>query len=108
MRDYRLYLDDILSSISKINKYTKGISADKFRDNSLIADAVIRNLEIIGESAKKIPDTVKTTYPNIEWKKISGMRDILIHEYFGIDYDILWDIVKKELPALKKHLKRKK
>ena len=106
MRDYKLYCSDILASISKIQKYTRGFTLEKFRNNTLVSDAVIRNLEIIGESAKKLPDAVKSSHPDIEWKKIAGMRDILIHEYFGVDYEIVWDIVKEKLPELKKSLKK--
>lgn len=105
MRDYRLYLEDILEAIKNIEKYTKGINAKKLKDNSLIRDAVIRNLEIIGEAVKHIPLTLKKKHPLIEWKKISGLRDILAHEYFGVDLGILWDIISNKLPALKKETK---
>ncbi|MFH1782961.1 MAG: DUF86 domain-containing protein [Candidatus Omnitrophota bacterium] len=101
MRDYKLYLDDILQAIEKIEKYTKGLDAVKLKAQDLIVDGVVRNLEIIGEAAKNIPQDLKKKHPDIEWRKIAGLRDILAHEYFGIDLEILWDIVKNKLPELK-------
>ncbi|MFH1442117.1 MAG: DUF86 domain-containing protein [Candidatus Omnitrophota bacterium] len=102
MRDYKLYLDDIVIAIKKIEKYSRNLSLQRLKKESLIIDGIARNLEIIGEAAKNIPHTVKENYPDIEWKKIAGLRDILAHEYFGIDIDVLWDIVKNKLPDLKK------
>ncbi len=106
MRDYRLYLDDILIAIKKIEKYTKNLSLEKLKKNTLIVDAVVRNLEIIGEAVKNIPSHIKDKYPDVEWKKISGLRDILAHEYFGIDLEILWDIIKNKLPGFKTEISR--
>ena len=102
MRDYKLYLDDILKSIKKIEKYTKGVSLIQLKKKDLVVDGVARNLEIIGEAAKNIPADIKNKYPDVEWKKIAGLRDILAHEYFGIDIEVMWDIVKNKLPELKK------
>lgn len=101
MRDYKLYLDDILKSIKKIEKYTKGVSLIQLKKKDLVVDGVARNLEIIGEAAKNISADIKNKYPDVEWKKIAGLRDILAHEYFGIDIDVMWDIVKNKLPDLK-------
>lgn len=101
MRDYKLYLDDILQAIEKIEKYTKGLTVEKLKKEDLVVDGVVRNLEIIGEAAKNIPVDIKKKHSDIEWKKITGLRDILAHEYFGIDLEILWDIVKNKLPELK-------
>jgi len=100
-RDYRAYLEDILDSIRKIEKYTKGLTFGKLRENELILDGVVRNLEIIGEAVKEIPNEVKNKKPSVEWKKIAGLRDILIHGYFGIDVEIVWDIIKNKIPNLK-------
>ena len=102
MRDYKLYLEDIQSSVQKIEKFTKGLTLQKFQRDALVMDAVIRNLEVIGEASKNIPDKFKTKYPDIEWKKITALRNILAHEYFGVDHEILWDIVASKLPELKK------
>jgi len=93
-KDYKVYLEDIMQAITKIEKYTKNLTFTKFRKNELVIDAVVRNLEIIGEAAKRIPNQVKEKAPDIEWKKITGLRDILIHEYFGVDIEIIWDIIK--------------
>lgn len=101
----KVYFEDIADSIEKIESYTEGMSFEKFSKNKMMADAVIRNLEIIGEAVKKIPAETKKQYPNVEWRKIAGLRDILIHEYFGIDLRIIWDIVVNKLPELKHSVK---
>lgn len=101
MRDYKLYLEDILKAIGKIEKYTKGMDFKKLKRNGLVTDGAIRNLEIIGEAVKKMPGSIKKEYSDIEWKKISGLRDILAHEYFGVDLAVLWDIISNKLPELK-------
>ncbi|GAH59966.1 unnamed protein product, partial [marine sediment metagenome] len=93
-RERKAYLKDILEAIRKIENYTKNISFNDFVRDELIKDAVVRNLEIIGEAVKNIPDDVKNKRPEVEWKKIAGLRDILIHAYFGIDDEIVWDVVK--------------
>jgi len=103
-RDYNAYLKDILDAIRKIENYTKAISFDDFVENELITDGVVRNLEVIGEAVKNIPEDVKDKKPEVEWKKIAGLRDILIHDYFGIDEDIVWDTVKNKLPELKEKI----
>ncbi len=99
--DYKAYLDDILSAIGRIEAYTAKITYEDFEKNSMASDAVIRNLEIIGEAAKRIPAEIRRKYPDVEWKKIAGLRDILIHEYSSINLKIVWDVVANKLPALK-------
>lgn len=100
-RTDKAYLNDILGAISKIEKYINNISFSQFSKNELVQDGVVRNLEIIGEAIKNISFDIKQKTSEIEWKKISGLRDILIHAYFGVDRQIIWDIVKNKLPDLK-------
>ena len=104
-RDYKLYLQDILEAIQKIQSYTSNISFEAFLKDSMRIDAVIRNLEIIGEASGRISDEIKERYPQVEWRKISNFRNMLAHEYFGIDYEILWDIIQNKLPRLKSEIK---
>jgi len=101
-KNYKVYIQDIKQATTKIEKYTKNLSFTEFKNNDLVIDAVVRNLEIIGEAAKRIPNQAKQKATNIEWKKIAGLRDILIHEYFGVDLEIIWDIIKNKLPQLNK------
>ena len=105
-RDYKVYLEDIVEAIQKIDVYTLRLSRTEFEEDSKTVDAVVRNLEIIGEAIKQIPESFRAIYPDIEWKKIAGLRDILIHEYFGIDPEIIWDIIKNKLPSLLEQMKR--
>lgn len=100
-RDYKVYFQDILAAINNIEKYTKNVSFSKFNNSSLIVDAVVRNLEIIGEAAKSVPAEARLKHKDVEWKKIAGLRDVLIHEYFGVDLVVLWDIIQNKLPSLK-------
>ncbi|GIK42633.1 MAG: DUF86 domain-containing protein [Chloroflexota bacterium] len=99
-RDYKLYLADILEAIRKIESYTQGLSLLEFGQDEMRVDAVMRNLEIIGEATKNIPVGVRQKYPAVEWRKIAGLRDVAIHAYFTIDLRIIWDIVENKLPGL--------
>ncbi len=99
LRDYSLFLADMLESSEKIMRYTKDLSRESFVQNELVFDATMRNLEIIGEAAKHIHDAIKQQYP-IEWRKMSGLRDIIIHAYFGIDEEIVWNVVSHHVPTL--------
>ena len=104
-RDFSVYLDDILKSISKIEEYIDDYSFEQFVEDKKTVDAVLRNLEIIGEAVKKVPENVKSLWNNIEWRKISGLRDILIHACFEVDFEIVWDIIQSKLPGLKSKIK---
>ncbi len=100
-RDWKVYTEDIVTSIEKIELYLDEQDLDDFLKNSEKQDAVIRNLEIIGEAAGKIPDTIRENSQTIEWRKIVGLRNLLIHEYFGVSIPMVWDIVHNKLTPLK-------
>ena len=100
-RDVRLFLYDILECIEKIERYTRDLRFDEFVRNDLVVDAVIRNLEIIGEAVKNIPEDIRSKYPDIPWRQIVGFRNIVIHHYFGVDLSIVWTVIKRHLKELK-------
>lgn len=100
-KNHRLYLEDILEAVEKIQRYIKGLTYDTFVKNDMAVDAVIRNLEIIGEAAKNLLQDIKDKYPDIPWKRMIGLRNIAVHEYFGVDLSIIWEIVTKNLPETK-------
>ncbi len=104
-REYKLYLEDILASISRIGQYIGVLSFEEFSANSLVQDAVVRNLGIIGEAARNIPQEIKEMKENIEWRKITRMRDIITPTIFIIDLDIVWEIVSDKIPELEKAVK---
>jgi len=103
-RGYKACLRDILEAISKIERYIEEMSFEDFSQDDLIKDGIARNLEIIGEAVKNIPDEIKKKNYDLEWKKIAGLRGILIHTYFGIDVEIVWDIVKNKIPSVKEKI----
>ncbi len=104
-KDYSIFLEHILESIKDIESYSEGISKNKFFANKQLQDAIIRRIEIIGEAAKNISDDVKKRYPDVSWNEVVGTRDIFIHHYFGVDLEIVWNIMKIDLPDLKKKIK---
>jgi uncharacterized protein with HEPN domain len=104
-RTYLLYLNDIFEAIERIDTYVKGLTFEEFSKDTLVIDAVIRNFEIIGEATKHIPAEITIAHPNVQWKKMAGMRDKLSHEYFGVNIEILWKTAKNRLPSLKSTVK---
>lgn len=97
-------ISDILESIKRIGVYTKDTTYQKFLKDSKTQDAVVRNIEIIGEAAKSISSDFKKEHKTIEWEKIAGMRDKLVHHYFGVNLDIVWDVVREKLPELRNQI----
>jgi len=104
MRDYKLYVADIVKAMDSIERFIVGMDLAAFQADDKTASAVMRKLEIIGEAAKQIPDSMRQSYPQIPWKEMAGMRDKLIHFYFGIDYQLVWRTIKERLPQIKPEL----
>ncbi|MFZ2148310.1 MAG: DUF86 domain-containing protein [Sedimentisphaerales bacterium] len=101
MRDYNLYLSDILKAFEAIESFVEGQSFEDFKKDDKTSSAVIRKFEIIGEAAKQVPDNLKQEYPSVPWKEMAGMRDKLIHFYFGVNYELLWQTIKNRIPKIK-------
>ncbi|NOU19544.1 MAG: DUF86 domain-containing protein [Bacteroidales bacterium] len=97
-RQYDFYLEDILTSMLRINEYIGEREFLEFKQNYMIVDAVVRNFEIIGEASKNVPEEIQKKYPEIPWKKMYGLRNLISHEYFGIDYEMIWQIATANLP----------
>jgi len=105
-RHWPLLVEDILECIGRIEQYVAGLQLDAFKASQITVDATVRNLEIIGEASRNIPQDVKEDHPEIEWAKIVGLRNRVIHEYFGVDLDIIWRIINEELPTLKAQMRK--
>ncbi len=103
-RPIDLLLNDICQSIDRIEQYIKNLLFDAFSEDQKSVDAVVRNLEIIGEAASRPPDEFKEKYSEIEWHKVVGLRHRIVHEYFGVDLEIVWQILQKDLPELKQKI----
>jgi uncharacterized protein with HEPN domain len=99
-RSWTLFLQDILESAKKVRRYTQTLNLESFVKNEMVYDAVLRNLEVIGEAAKKIPPEIRNRYPQVDWRGIAGLRDVLAHAYFGLDDETLWSVVQEKVPQL--------
>jgi len=105
-RDSRLYLDDIVQAIERIRAYTKGQTEMAFGHDLKTQDAVMRNLQVIGEAALHVPGSVEESTPEIDWRKIRALRNILVHEYFGVNLPIIWDVVQNKVGPLEASCRR--
>ena len=103
-KDPNILFKHILESTEYIERYVGGISEKEFLKSIQVQDAVIRRLEIIGEAIRNLPEELKEKYPSVPWREIADMRNVLIHEYFSVDENLLWNAVKKDIPALKKNI----
>jgi uncharacterized protein with HEPN domain len=105
VKDDRLYLGHILEAVERITLFGQD-GEDKFRSDLRTQDAIIRNLQVMGEAAKKVSVETRAAHPNIPWKDIAGMRDRVVHDYFGVSLDIVWDVVQNHVPPLRERLRQ--
>ncbi len=105
MKEDQIYLLHIRDAIEKVLKYT-AVTKEAFLSDSKTQEAVVRNIEIIGEATKNLSEALRTKYPDIPWKRIAGMRDKLIHEYFGVNYELIWDVIEKDFPGLREAIQK--
>ena len=105
-RDFNLFINDILESINAIEKFSKGINKKQLDSNRMVQSAIIREIEIIGEAVKNLPSSFRQKYQDVPWNKIAGMRDIITHGYFRVDLDAVLEVIKRDLPILKKQIQK--
>jgi uncharacterized protein with HEPN domain len=105
-REWRLYVADMKACCQRVSEYTAGLSREEFLSKRLVYDATLRNLELLGEAAKNVPEMARELAPDVPWRRIVGVRNVLIHGYLGIDDDIIWDIVQNEIEGLRTALER--
>jgi uncharacterized protein with HEPN domain len=106
IRDYGDYLQDILDAMDETSMFTDGMSFKTFAQDRKTINAVVRSLEVLGEAAKRIPEDLRAQAPDVPWKRMAGMRDKLIHEYFGVDLSIVWAVINDELPPFRPEIER--
>ena len=105
-RDFILFVEDILEGIKNIEDFSKELSEREFMKDKLRQSAIVRQIEIIGKAVKNIPEEFRKKYLEVEWKKIAGTRDVIIHAYFGIDLDLMWKVIEEDIPELKKQIEK--
>ncbi len=104
-RDFKFFLIDIINAIERIFEFTEGMDFGEFVSDDKTASAVVRKLEIIGEATKNLPESITSKYMNVPWREMARMQDKIIHFYFGIDYEIVWKVIKERLPEIHKSIK---
>lgn len=104
-REWTIYVHDMITCCDRVLSYTDGVSREVFDQRGMVFDATVRNLELLGEAAKQLPEDVRAQAPQIEWRQLIGLRNILIHSYFGIDDDILWDLIQNKVQPLRDALR---
>ena len=105
-RDWKLFVEDILESLDLIEEYVEDMEFENFKEDRKTVDAVVRNLEIIGEAARYIPDAVKEKFAEVDWKGVVGLRNRIAHEYFGLSLSVIWRIIKEEFKPLKEQMRK--
>ena len=105
MKDDKLYLIHLTECIEHIESYTENMDKETFMNTNLVQDAVIRNLQVLAESTQRLSEQAKQTQPQIDWYRIAGFRNILVHDYLGIDMERIWNIIEREIPILKKAIR---
>lgn len=104
-RDFSIYFKDILESIKRIQNYVEGMDLNSFKNDSKTIDAVLRNFEVIGMAVNKVPDNIKANYPQVEWSEIKAFRNVIVHEYFSIYLETVWEVIQNDLPVLEQQVK---
>jgi uncharacterized protein with HEPN domain len=105
-RDYRVFLDDIMEAVGKIFEYTQGFTRDQFLTDRKTVEAVVWNLQIIGEASKNVPEEIRSVYPDLPWRDMTGLRNIIVHQYFEINLDVIWKVIQNDLPNLERQIHR--
>ena len=103
-RDPELLLEDILAAIRKVDRYTAGMDWERFRQDEKTTDAVVRNLEVVGEAVRRLPEDFIARHPNVPWRQAAGLRNRIVHDYFGLDLEIIWEVIQHDLPRLRQQL----
>ena len=104
MNDYRLHLIHISECISRIEEYVGGRNREQFLGSTMVQDAVVRNLQVLAESTQRLPDTVKSAHPEVQWREIAGFRNVLVHDYLGLNVERVWEVIQNDLPDLKRKI----
>ena len=105
-RDSKVYIEDMLQAARKVQEYVRGLTRQELAADGKTMDAVLYNLQVIGEAARNTPAELRNRHPEVEWQKIAALRNVLVHEYFGLDEAIIWDIVRNKVPPLIEQLQR--